>query len=241
MQRFINYKSNQIISQIPGILNDFDLEEPIPFIRLHELFRDPRILQFMRPGKVLKSMCSPALTLRNVLEGQGDPDACRELLKNLENFPFLVWEGDEMVRRLLRMQDLCDGGGLGFTVEIFFFALSQLLSTPTSSSAKSHSALYAGTFRAITSDWNKHKDSLGTQKLLLNIAILRAYQCANDFPDHVVDEFLLLLGNIFEGQTGPHIDNARQFIESFEFYDPGKFKERVLRVFTPGVGTATAP
>ena len=26
-----------------------------------------------------------------------------------------------------------------------------------------------------------------------------------DYPAYIVDEFLLLLGNIFEGQTGPQI------------------------------------
>jgi hypothetical protein len=112
-------------------------------------------------------MCSPALTLRNILEGQGDADAYKELLKNLKFSPFPGWRGDEMQRQLWRLQDLRDGGGLGFTVELFFLALSQLLST--SSSKESHSALYTGTFRAITSDWSKHKHSLGTQNLLLDI------------------------------------------------------------------------
>jgi hypothetical protein len=119
-----------------------------------------------------------------------------------------------MQRQLWRLQDLRDGGGLGFTVELFFLALSQLLST--SSSKESHSALYTGTFRAITSDWSKHKHSLGTQNLLLNIAMSHRWEFDGYYPAYIVDEFLLLLGNIFEGQTGPHIDEARQQFESFE-------------------------
>jgi hypothetical protein len=107
------------------------------------------------------------------------------------------------------MQDLSDGGGLGFTVELFFFALRQLLST--SSSKESHSTLYRGTFRAITSDWSKYMDSLGTQRLLLNmVASSSGIMFRFDYPTYIIDEFLAFLGNILEGQTGPHIDDAVQ-------------------------------
>jgi hypothetical protein len=177
-------------------------------------------------------MCSPALTLRNILEGQGDPDAYKELLKNLDKFRFRSgWEGDEMQRQLWRLQDL-RGGGLGFTVEIFFLAFSRLLST--SSSNESHSALYTGTFRAMTSDWSKHKHSLGTQGFLLSIVIMMSsrWQYEVDYPDYIIDEFFLLLGNIFERHTGPHVDRARLHFESFNLHDPRRFRERVLRVLT---------
>jgi hypothetical protein len=51
-----------------------------------------------------------------------------------------------MQRQLLHLQDLREGGWLGFTVELFFLTLSRLLYT--SSSKESHAALYTGTFRA---------------------------------------------------------------------------------------------
>ena len=54
------------------------------------------------------------------------------------------------------------------------------------------------------------------------------------YPASIVDEFLLLLGNIFEGQTGPHIDKARQQFESLLMHDSKGFRERVLRVLTRG-------
>ena len=224
---------DQIISQFPGFHDHFDpdYQAPIPFSRLVELFYHPRKLQFICPGKTLKSMCSPAMTLRNILGGQGDTDAYKELLKNLTKFPFRSgWQGDEMQRQLWRLEDLHDGGGLGFTVELFFLSLSQLVST--SSSRESHSALYTGTFRAITSDWSKHKYSLGTQNLLLDIAMSRRWEFDGQYPAYIVDEFLLLLGNIFEGQTGPHIDEARQLFERVRFYGGSrKFSERVLGIF----------
>jgi hypothetical protein len=241
MRNTIDDDSHQIISEFPGLLDEFDLyyQAPIPFSHLVELFRDPHKLQFIRPGQTPKSMCSPSLTLRNILEGQGDADAYKELLKNLEIFPFLSgWQGDEMQRQLWHLLDLRDGGGLGFTVELFFLALSQLLST--SPSKESHSALYTGTFRAISSDWSKHKHSLGTQHLLLDIAMSRRREFDGYYPAYIVDEFLLLLGNIFEGQTGVHIDGARQQFESFELYGPRRFRERVLRVLTWGQAQSLA-
>ena len=135
-----------------------------------------------------------------------------------------------MQRQLWRLQDLRDGGGLGFTVELFSLALAQLLFT--SSSKESHSALYMGTFRAITSDWSKHKHSLGTQNLLLDVTRSRNLEFELYYPAYIVDEFLLLLENIFEGQTGPHIDEARQHFESSRWHSP--FNERVLKILTSG-------
>ena len=237
----MNFYSVQIISQFPGVFDDFALnyEQLIPFSRFVELSRDPRKLQFIRPGQALKSMCSSALTLRNILEGQGDADAYKELLKNLQDFRYLSgWQAGVIQRQLWRLEDLRDGCGLGFTVELFFLALSRLLST--SPSKESHSALYKGTFRAITSDWDMHKHLLGTQKLFLDVAMTRAEEFDEDYPTYIVDEFLLLLGNIFEGQTGPHIDKTRQQLESFDLYGSRRFRERVLRVLTCGQAQSPA-
>ena len=232
VQNIINNISHQITSEIPGILDFLDMGS-IPFSRSLDISHDCRKLQFMRPMQTLNSMCSPATTLRNIFEGQEDADAYKELLKNLRIFLYFpTWQGDEFQQQFWRLQDLHDGGGLGFTVELFFLALSQLLST--SSSKESHSALYVGTFRAITSDWSKHKDSLGTQKLLLSIAVSRRREFGGHYPAYIVDEFLLLLSNIFEGQTGSHIDKARQRFESREWYDSVGFKEGMLRILTQG-------
>ena len=228
-QNGINKYSHQITSQIPGVLDHLD-RAPITFSRVVELSRNTRKMQFIRPRQTLEGMCSPATTLRDILKGQGDADAYKELLKNLVEFRHRTgWQGDEMQRQLWRLQDLRDGGGLGFTVELFFLAISQLLST--SSTEESHSALYTGAFWAITSDWSEHKDSPGTQNLLLDIAMSHRPEFDGLYPAYIVEEFLLLLGNIFEGQTGPHINKARQQLERFRWYDyRRRFGERVLRV-----------
>jgi hypothetical protein len=227
-QRFILFR--QVVSQFPGVLYDVDDDHPIPFSRLAELFDDTRKIQFIPPRQILKSMCSPAATLRNILEGQGDADAYKDLLNNLKIFSsrWTRWRGDEIQRQLWRMQDLRDGGGLGFTVELFFLALDQLLST--SSSKESHSVLYMGAFRTITSDWSKHKHSLGTQNLLLYIAYSRFLQFEYDYPAYIVDKFLELLGNYFEGQTRSRIDEVVQQLTSLHIMSGFRFWDRTLEV-----------
>ncbi|KAI0277488.1 hypothetical protein BGY98DRAFT_1097436 [Russula aff. rugulosa BPL654] len=151
----------QITSQFPGILDDLDTA-PLRFNHFVEVFRDPRQIQFIRPGRTLKSMCSIVPTLRNILEGQGDANAYKQMQMNLMEFRSRAsnWQGDELQRQLWRLQDLRNGRGFGFTVELFFLGLKQLLSRPN----ESYHALYTGTFQAITRDWKRHKNRLEHKK-----------------------------------------------------------------------------
>ena len=75
-----------------------------------------------------------------------------------------------------------------------------------------------GMFWAIMSDWSMYKDSCGTQKLPLYIVMSCLPEFNTDYSAYIIDEFLLFLGHILEGQTGPHIDRARQQFEFFELY-----------------------
>jgi hypothetical protein len=223
--------ARQITSQFPGVPSDLD-PMLVPFSHLVEHFRDPRKLQFIRPGQTLKSLCSVVPTLRNILKGQGDADAYKEMRKDLGELHsgMFSWQENELQRQLWRLQDLRDGCGFAFMVELFFLALKQLLST--SSSKNSHFALYMGTFRAITSDWNKHKNSHGTRKLLLDVALSHSYDFQDDYPDYIIDEFLELMGKFFKGQEGIHIDEAVQQLDSFKFYAPKSFLGRLSKVIT---------
>ena len=236
-----NHDFSSIFSQFPGVhyylgYHDYFMLDPsyffIPFWEFShvvEMFHDTRNTQFIPPGATLKAMCSPAATLRNILKGQRDADAYKELLKNLRNFPFLSGHmRNVMQQQLWRIQDLRDGGGLGFTVELFFLALDQLLST--SSSKESHSALYIGTFRTITSDWSKLKHSLGTQNLLLYIAWSRFSKFEYHYPAYITEEFLELLRNSFEGQTRSRIDEVVQQLESVHIIRGFRNWDRALEV-----------
>ncbi|KAH9169767.1 hypothetical protein EDB89DRAFT_1982340, partial [Lactarius sanguifluus] len=106
---------------------------------------------------------------------------------------------------------LRDGGGFGFSVELFFLVLPQLLFV--ASSRDTHSTLYIRTFRDITSDWKQHKSSIGTQRVILNlvcdIAIPRRGIFSNrQYPEYITDELLVLLQNMVEEQFGSHINDA---------------------------------
>jgi hypothetical protein len=227
----------KIISQFPGIRDGLD-PASIHFSHFVEKFRDPHKVQFIRPGRTLKSLCCIVPTLRDILGGQGDVDAYEDMFNALKTF-FVEsrWRGNELQQRQLwRMQDLRDGSGFGFTVELFFLALQQLSST--SSSPESHSTLYMGTFRAITSDWNKCKDSLGTQNILLDIVVTRGWEfdLPGRYPPFIANEFLVLLGKVFEGQSGLHIDEAVERLSSLSHDTlharPRKFKAKALTVIT---------
>ena len=136
-QNVLNHDSHQITSQIPGVLDYLD-REPIPFSRLVELFRDIRKMQFIRPMQTLKGMCSPATTLRDILNGQGDAHAYKKLLENLKEFRSRSgWHGDEMQRQLWRLQVLLYSRAflpcpLATVIHIFIKG--------------THSTLYTGTF-----------------------------------------------------------------------------------------------
>jgi hypothetical protein len=223
--------THQITSQIPGVPNNLD-SMVVPFSHLVEHFRDPLKLQFIRPGQTLKSLCSVVPTLRNILKGQGDADAYKEMRKDLGELSLgeVNWSDKELQRQLWRLQDLRDGCGFAFTVELFFLAFKQLLST--SPSKKSHFELYTGTFRAITSDWSKHKDSHGTRKLLLDVALTRSYDFQDKYPEYIVDEFLELMGKFFKGQEGVHINEAVQQLDSFKIYADETFWGRLLNIVT---------
>lgn len=201
VQSFIVTNSQGVIGQLPGVqFDDIDSETgptPIQFSGIVEWSRDPP-RQIIFPGRTLKSISSRSVTFRAMLESRQvwHPYA-RELLKDVQEFlQNPTWEENLLQRQLWRLQDLRDGGGLGFTVELFLLALKQLLST--TSSNKYHSPpLYIGTFRVMTSDWAKCRQSLGTQKLLLDMispdqGILFKFR----YPRYITDEFLVLLRNI---------------------------------------------
>ena len=198
-----------ITRQLPGVeFDDLDAES-IHFSQFVELFRHRYNCLLLFPLQNLKRIRSLAYTLRSILKGQWDADAFRKTLKSLQPFFEPPSRRDNPCYRLVwRLRDLNHGGGLGFTVELFFLALRQLLST--SSSIESHSALYIGTFRAITSDWSKYKHSVGTQNLLDMIVPHSGILSKFDYPAYITHEFLSLLGNVLEGQKGRHIADVVQ-------------------------------
>jgi hypothetical protein len=237
VQTRIGADSHGIITdKLPGVkFNDFPTDS-VHFSHTVEWYRNPLQVQFIFPAQNLKSICSLAPTLRDILDGHWDANAFQEAFKSLEELMQVPnWQQNRnlLQRQLWRLQDLRDGGGLGFTVELFFLALKQLLST-----SSSHSALYIGTFRAITSNWEDFKGSPGTQKVLLDLAASYNGIISDfDYPTYITDELLELLRKIFEGQSGDHIDYAVQQVTLHHSFErrPGRkaWWTKVLEVLTP--------
>jgi len=217
VQQSIDQITHGIIArQLPGVKFDVSDTESIHFSQFVELFRDPHTLLFIFPWRNLRRIRTFIKTLREILEGKKDGDTFRKTIKDLREF-LSSWsvkldQPDKLFSpQLWRLQDL-SAGGLGFTVELFFLALKQLLST--SSPKESHSKFYIGTFRAVTARGIDYKASPGTQKLLLDmITPYRGIIFDFHYPDYIVTEFLKFLNNILKGPTGDHIDDVAPVAE----------------------------
>ena len=217
--------SQRIIHQLPGVR--FNSPESIDSNRFRqpvESFGDLLNLRTVTCRQLLNLACE---WFTEYLWSSNDHRWSLDDLRNILQKVF--WPKTLLRRQLWRLQDLCDGGGLGFTVELFLISLEQLLSTFPSH--ESYSQLYTFTLRAITSDWRKLKHSLGTQKLLLDaIASRHGFLHGSNFPEYITDELWELLGDMLEGQADPYISSAVQQLRDHqtEGYKYGPKAEAVI-------------
>ena len=200
--------THRIICQLPGIEFDDPDAKVTHLSQLKESYRDPHKLQLITLSHRLRRIHQVAQTFRDLLCGQWSTVTFEESINDLQRVLSLLKDAP-LHREVWRLQDLCEGRGLGFTVELFLLALKQLLST--SSSKESHSALLMGAFQAITSDSSKYKSPLGTQQLLLGCVVSN-----NDIvfgsTDTIIDEFFSLLATVLKGQSGSHVEDIVQLL-----------------------------
>ena len=227
----IHMFSHGFISYVRGA--HFDMREetkpiqPNQFFNPHPLSERPFFLpQFIYLHQRLRLLCSYSPKIRDFIDGQrnGTYEDMLESLKTLwaeSDKPTCQWSAVRrqhlMERQFWRLQDLRDEGGFGFWVELFFIMAQQLIVIPLSPDA--HSSLTIGTFRNISSNWKQHKHSIGTQRVILNLVCdiaIPGHGLLSDlgFPSYITDELLKLLENMFEGQSGSHIDEAIQELEA---------------------------
>jgi hypothetical protein len=184
--------------------------------------------QFVYLHQRLRFLCSYSSKLRNIIH-KHDSSAYEETIESLgtlwdqsDQLNRTVWSvikarhSSLMERQLLRLQDIRDGGGFGFWVELVFLVAYQMLGIPLSHEA--HSTLILGTFRVITSNWRQHKHSIGTQRVILNLICDmavpgRGLMSDINFPRYMTDELLVLLESMMKGQPGSHIDEAVKELE----------------------------
>ena len=183
----------RITHQLPGV--DIDFPDSEPFLRQSlDLFRDPAKLRFISSRRPLSKFFD---YIKRIDGYRGNsPNSEDELKHVIEKF---FWPKYLLQRRLWSIGDLRHGG-LGFAVELFLLFLRQLLSACPSQA--SYSALYIGTFKAITSDWREYDDSLGTHKILLDVIVSdQGFLRTFNYPDYITDEVWELLGDLLEAYT----------------------------------------
>ena len=224
----INYSifgfSDGLIQYVRGVyFDDFEqtaLLQPIRFFNHPNDTITDFFPLFIFLGQRLQLLCSYSSKLRDIIDGEGN-SAYQDILESLET----LWSSRKssgvrqrhlMERQLWRLQDLRDGGGFGFWVELFFLAAIQLLTITLSPDA--HTSLIVGTFRVITSNWRQYKNSIGTQRVILNlvcdIAIPGRGPIYNyDLPRFITDDLLVLLKHMTEGQSGSHIHDAMKELD----------------------------
>jgi hypothetical protein len=199
--------------------------------------------QLIFPGQQIQSLCTLGRELRNIIEAQ-NTEMHEETLRSLESLhkiPVALRQLNNLMKRQLwRLLDLRDGGGLGFTIELFFLSLRPLSST--SSPSKLKEDFYTGTFKAITSNWEKSKNSVGTQRVLLDLIcdlVIRRRGIFSDFsyPSYIVDMLLDLVGKMVEGHgdSHPHINEVVQELDDDNLWNrrDNSLRDRALNAIYP--------
>ncbi|KAI9431461.1 hypothetical protein H4582DRAFT_2102974 [Lactarius indigo] len=152
--------THRVMRQLPGV--SFYEPHRSESLLIRDTFNTPVTAspavtpQLILPGQQLQALARLGLRLREVLDGQiaEGYEEVLESLKTVDKVPVALRRPNGLMKRQLwRLQDVRDGGGLGFTIELFFLSLRRLLSI--SSLDEQSSVLYTGTFKVITSHWGR--------------------------------------------------------------------------------------
>ncbi|KAH9059228.1 hypothetical protein EDB87DRAFT_819810 [Lactarius vividus] len=238
LQDRMDETSHRLIRQLPSIsFSELKYSGPFPISKVFDFTPAgttpvSATPHFIFPGQQVQALAGLSTQLRDILEGRGTIDTL-EGLKSIDMIPIsLRGSNGLMTRQLWRLQDLRDGGGLGFTIELFFLSFRS-----TSPSQVPDNVFYAETFRKITSRWMETRESLGTQKILLNIVcdlVIQSRGMFSDFsyPKYITNMLLEMVGNILRGNSGPgsHIDDAMQEIGSANSINCIGFRDRAWNI-----------
>lgn len=188
VDRTLRASTYSLIDLLPGVSVD-ELEQTTPSqlfkFAVAEAEGRSAAPQFIFLRQRLRLLCSYAPRLRDIIERQGNVDyqeTVGAIWDNALGKGPIVNARHLMQRQLWRLQDLRDGGGFGVFLELCFLTLAQLLFRAPSKG--SHSVLYIGTFRLVTSDWRQHKDSTGTQRVNLDLVLDVGASGHGAFSDH---------------------------------------------------------
>ncbi|KAI9454076.1 hypothetical protein F5148DRAFT_1288803 [Russula earlei] len=214
LQSEIDRVTHGLTRQLPGITFDIPTG-PTPLKDTFDFLSNPIRSQLLYLQPRLQGLCS-------ISKGQSIREVVEETMNTTRTSSRLVVSDHRLMeRQLWRLQDLYVGGAFGFTLELYFLALRQLLMSSASSSTE-FTTFYIGAFKTITSDWEQYKNSLGTQQIILNIVCDiaerdRGMFSNHPYPDNITTELLKLLGKMIEGQTSAYIDAAMKELRDIEW------------------------
>jgi Family of unknown function (DUF6535) len=146
-------------------------------------------------------------------------------------------------RQIWRFLDLCEGGAVGFTLELYLLSLREILSASASPPEESHDVC-VGAFKNITSNRSGARSNPWTQKVILelicDIAAKRGVFSDFTYPGYIEDELVELLRKVTTGmQDLPDIEHAiddlerepvRVTVQPRGERPSGGFREKVLGV-----------
>ena len=219
LQSEIDRATHGLIRQLPGIALDTPQSpQPTPpsLADIFDFISNPFKPQLIYVRERLQG-------LYTLNQGQDIRDVVSTLVEGITaSSQVLVSPQGLMERQLWRLQDLAVGGAFGFTLELYFLVLRQLLPAYASSSGAFFTTFYIGAFKDITSDWKQYKDSPGTQKIILNLI---CDICVPDrgifsnytYPDVITKELLGLLCQMIRGRESDYIQYAMEELRDVGF------------------------
>ena len=208
-----------------GVDLDYPDSEPLTL----ELFRDPAKLRFISCRQPLSKFFDYLKRLDSYRDNS--PNTEDMLKQAIDN----VVRPKHLLQQMSWSRDDFKSGGLGFVVELFLLFLREILSTSSSleSYSAKYSALYIGTFRAITSDGRGSTGSPGTIGILLDaVASGQGFLRTFNFPNYIMDEIWDLLGDIlkrqkpFLGMESTIVSNAVQQLRVLQLEVGGEYGAR---------------
>ena len=215
LQNQIDQITHNLTRHLPGVgFDDLAINPtgPTPISQVFDFLANPVRPQFSYLTRRFLGLCSLSQqrSSRGYLEA---PEVLRGIKRIPAHLRLVPQRHKLMERQLWRLEDLGRSRAFGFTLELYFLSLRQILSTFTPSPREIDISFHIGAFKAITDDWEQVKGSYGTLQIILSlvcdIAIRDRGMFSNyTYPGYITKELLVLLKNMVEKQANLYIEAA---------------------------------
>jgi len=219
LQQRINEETHGLIQKLPGVAFD-DVTGTTTVGQTLDLVAGPVQPQLIYLSRLLRRLFGINQEWRN----QGLQEMVRTL-RSIEAIPSSLSQSHLMERQLWRLQDLSNGA-FGFTLELYFLSIRQLLSTLPSPPSEIHETVFDRALWDITSDWQEF-NSIGTRQIILDLVCDIAFRDRGIFsnvgyPGYITMTLLDLLRRMIAGQGGAFVEDAKREIrrEDLTVFDP---------------------